>query len=209
MTAQPQSCLTPEQYLEFERKSKAKHEYFAGTMFLMAGGSARHNRIAGSTYAALYAQLRRRHCNVYSSDMRVKIVQTGLYTYPDVSVVCGNEQYEDSKEDTLLNPIVIIEVLSPSTEKHDRGKKFQHYRTLLSLREYLLIAQDECHIERYTRQPDNTWVFSEVTGRDQMIELSSIQCVLEVAEVYEKVDFTIAADIEDDPIEPASDAAER
>jgi Uma2 family endonuclease len=198
MTAQPKSYLTPEQYLEFERKSDEKHEYFAGTIYLMAGGSARHNRIAGSTYAALYAQLRRRNCNIYPSDMRVKMVQTGLYTYPDISIVCGNEQYEDKKEDTLLNPVVIIEVLSPSTEKYDRGKKFQNYRTLLSLREYILIAQDECYIEKYTRQVDNTWVLTEATGREETMALSSVQCVLELMEVYEKVDFANTDDIEED-----------
>lgn len=198
MTAQPKTYLTPEQYLEFERKSDEKHEYFAGAIYLMAGGSARHNRIAGSAYAALYAQLRRRNCNVYPSDMRVKMVQTGLYTYPDISIVCGNEQFEDKKEDTLLNPVVIIEVLSPSTEKYDRGKKFQNYRTLLSLREYILIAQDECYVEKYTRQVDNTWVLTEATGREETMVLSSIQCILELMDVYEKVDFANTDDIEED-----------
>lgn len=141
MTAQPKPYLTPEEYLAMERVSEAKHEYLAGSIYAMAGGSKRHNRIAGSAYATLYAQLRRRNCVVYPSDMRVKSVQTGLYTYPDITIVCGNEQFEDDIEDTLLNPTVIVEVLSPSTEKYDRGKKFQHYRTILSLREYILIAQ--------------------------------------------------------------------
>lgn len=189
MTAQPKQYITSEEYLAFERTSDEKHEYYAGTIYAMAGGSARHNRIAGSAYAALYAQLRQRNCNVYPSDMRVKIVQTGLYTYPDITIICGNEQYEDRKEDTLLNPTIIIEVLSPSTEKYDRGKKFQQYRSILSLREYILIAQDEYHIEQFTRQSDNRWVFSEAVGRDGKIELPAVQCILLLEEVYEKVDL--------------------
>lgn len=189
MTAQPQPYCSPEDYLMFERTSEAKHEYIAGNIYAMSGGSARHNRIAGSTYASLYAQLRRRDCTVYLSDMRVKAVQIELYTYPDITIVCGNEQFEDAKEDTLVNPTIIIEVLSPSTEKYDRGKKFQHYRTILSLREYILIAQDSYHIERFLRQSDNTWVLSEATDPMGSIELTTIQAVLNVEEIYEKVTF--------------------
>jgi Uma2 family endonuclease len=190
MTAQPQPYCSPEDYLAFERTSDTKHEYLAGTIYAMSGGSARHNRIAGSTYAALYAQLRRRNCTVYPSDMRVKAVQTGLYTYPDITIVCGNEQFEDAKEDSLVNPTIIIEVLSPSTEKYDRGKKFQHYRTILSLREYILIAQDSYHVERFLRQSDNTWILSESTDPTGIIALTTIHAVLNVEEIYEKVTFT-------------------
>jgi Uma2 family endonuclease len=189
MSAQPQPRLTPDEYLAFERGGDSKHEYLAGRLYAMAGGSARHNRIAGSAFAALYAQLRGRDCTVYPSDMRVHVTQTGLYTYPDITVVCGREQYLDDKEDTLLNPLVIIEVLSPSTEKYDRGKKFQHYRSILALREYLLIAQDEPRIEHFLRQPDNTWLFSEANGLDAVLELASIQGTLQLAEVYETVSF--------------------
>lgn len=194
MTAQPRSYLTSEEYLALERAGDVRHEYVAGAVYAMAGGSARHNRIAGSAYAALYAQLRRRNCTIYPSDMRVRVIQTGLYTYPDITIVCGNEQFEDAKEDTLLNPTIIIEILSPSTEKYDRGKKFQHYRTILSLREYVLIAQDDYHIERFVRQSDNTWVFSEATSREDKIDLTSIQCVLLLEEVYEKVEFPVIAE---------------
>jgi Uma2 family endonuclease len=198
MTAQPQPYLTSEEYLAFERMSAEKHEYLAGSMYAMGGGSARHNRIAGSTYATLYAQLRRRNCTVYPSDMRVKALQTGLYTYPDITIVCGNEQFEDSKEDSLLNPTIVIEVLSPSTEKYDRGKKFQHYRTILSLREYILIAQDDYHIERFVRQSDNTWVYSEATKQEEVIELTTIQCTLHLEEVYEQVTFIITEESEEE-----------
>jgi Uma2 family endonuclease len=190
MTAQPKPYITIEQYLLAEREGTEKHEYFAGHVYLMSGASARHNRIAGSTYASLYSQLRRRNCNVYPSDMRVKAVETGLYTYPDITIVCGNKQYEDEKEDTLVNPTIIIEILSPSTEKYDRGKKFLNYRTILSLREYILISQDSYHIEQYVRQSNNKWVLSEASGKDAQLELSTIQCVLALDEVYEKVDFS-------------------
>jgi len=122
--------------------------------------------------------------------MRVKAVQTALYTYPDITIVCGNEQFEDDRDDTLLNPTIIIEILLPSTEKYDRGKKFLNYRTILSLREYILISQDGYHIERFARQSNNTWVFSEATGTDSHIELTTIQCVLSLGEVYEKVDLS-------------------
>lgn len=132
--------MTIPEYLELERTSDMKHEYFAGTIYAIVGGSVQHNLITGNTYASLHAQLRKRNCNVFPSDMRVKAVQTGLYTYPDITVVCGQRQFEDEREDTLVNPIVIIEVLSPSTESYGRGKTFQNYRTMLLLREYILIA---------------------------------------------------------------------
>ena len=202
MSAQPQSHVTPEAYLAFERDSDTRHEYYAGIIVAMAGGTARHNRIAGSAYVSLYNQLRGRDCNVYPSDMRVKAMYTNMYSYPDVTVTCGDEQFEDSREDSLLNPVVIIEVLSPSTEKVDRGKKFQSYRTIPSLREYILIAQDEYHIERFVRYGENTWLLSEAIGQDTFIELSAIQCVLRLEEVYERVVFPVSqednADNEDE-----------
>lgn len=190
MTAQPAPHLTPAEYLALERAGEERHEYLAGKIYAMAGGSKRHNRIAGSAYAALYAQLRQRDCVVYPSDMRVKSARTGLYTYPDITIVCGDEEFEDDKEDTLLNPTVIIEVLSPSTEQYDRGRKFQHYRAIPSLREYVLISQDEYRVERFARQADNTWLLSEATGREGTLELTSVQCLLRLEEVYEKVDLT-------------------
>ncbi|HEU4323649.1 MAG TPA: Uma2 family endonuclease [Roseiflexaceae bacterium] len=194
MSAQPHRYVTNEEYLALERSGTEKHEYLAGSVYAMAGASARHNRIAGSAYASLYAQLRQRNCTVYPSDMRVKAVQTGMYAYPDITIVCGNEQFEDDTQDSLLNPVIIIEVLSPSTEKVDRGRKFQSYRTMLSLREYILISQDDCRIERFARQSDNTWVYSEAAGHDDVIELSTIQCVLRLADVYEKVTFPAAGE---------------
>lgn len=184
MSALPKLFISAADFLEGERSSKIKHEYFAGEVFAMAGASERHNLIAGNTFASLHAQLRRRTCNVYPSDMRIKISQTGLYTYPDIAVVCGAAQFED---DTLLNPTLIVEVLSPSTESYDRGRKFQHYRTLESLTDYLLVAQDGVHIEHFTRQADNRWVLTEVDQIDALLSLPTIACDLALADVYEKV----------------------
>lgn len=196
MTAQPKVYVTVPEYLELERTGDIKHEYFAGAIYAMVGASVQHNLITGNTYASLHAQLRKRNCNVFPSDMRVKAVQTGLYTYPDITVVCGQLQFEDEREDTLVNPVVLIEVLSPSTENYDRGKKFQNYRTMLSLREYILIAQDDHRVEHYARQSDNTWILSEVVDLHDRVELTSIQCVLDLVDIYEKVE--IAATDEDD-----------
>lgn len=187
--ALPEKFMTPEAYLEFERASEIKHEYFGGEVFAMTGASRNHNRIVINTLASLHGQLRKRPCEVYPSDMRVKTHSTVLYTYPDISVVCGEPQFEDAILDTLLNPTLIIEVLSPSTERYDRGKKFQHYRTLVSLQEYVLIPQDSYRIERYLRQPTDEWLFTDITEIASTLELPSIECQLVLAEVYEKVTF--------------------
>ena len=186
--ALPEKFMTPEDYLEFERASEIKHEYFGGEVFAMSGASANHSTIAGNAFASLHAQLRRQPCRVYQNDMRVK-TRSVLYTYPDVSVVCGEPQFEDRVVDTLLNPTLIIEVLSPSTERYDRGKKFQHYRTIESLQEYVLIAQDSVLVERYLRQPNNEWLLSEFAGMDAVLELPSIRCRLALADMYEKVEL--------------------
>lgn len=187
MATQPKTFLPVEDYLAGERVSDTKHEYYAGEVFAFAGGSEQHNLIAGNVYASLHSQLRKRSCTVYPSDMRVSIPRTGLYTYPDVVAVCGAAQFEDQERDTLLNPTIIVEVLSPSTEMYDRGKKFQNYRTINTLAEYLLVAQDAYRIEHYVRQPDQQWLLSEATSLDQTIELPSITCSLALADVYEKV----------------------
>lgn len=179
---------TPEAYLAFERTSEEKHEYINGEVYLMAGATANHNILVGSTIATLYAQTRHRPCTVYPSDMRVKVNAT-MYSYPDVTVVCEPPRFEDDHKDTLLNPTLIVEVLSPSTEGYDRGKKFAQYRELESLREYVLIAQDSHHIERYLRQPDGQWLLADANGAEAALELASIGCVLSLADVYEKVTF--------------------
>jgi Uma2 family endonuclease len=135
----------------------------------------------------LSRELKPQPCEVYPSDMRVRVSATGLYTYPDVVVVCGEPRLEDDEQDTLLNPSLIIEVLSPSTESYDRGKKFEHYRTLESLVEYLLVAQDEPRVEQFVRQPGGTWLFTATSGRDAVVHLPSLGCSLALAEIYDKV----------------------
>lgn len=180
--------ITPEEYLRMERASEEKHEYFRGEIFAMTGASENHNIVVGSTYAALYIQLRRRPCQIYPSDMRVRIPSTGLYTYPDISVVCGTPEFEDTVLDTLLNPTVIIEVLSSSTEQYDRGKKFQHYRTIASLQEYILIAQDSFRIEQFSRK-GNQWILTDAKTLESVIQLTSIDCTIALSDVYEKVSF--------------------
>jgi Uma2 family endonuclease len=184
----PKTRLTPDEYLTFERASEVKHEYYAGEIFAMTGASENHNLIVANTIAILHAQLRQRPCKMYPSDMRVRTRSGILYTYPDITVVCGTAEFEDKEVDTLLNPMVIIEVHSPSTEAYDRGKKFQHYRTIPSLQEYLLIAQDSPQIEHYTLR-NTEWVLTDANTLDAVITLPSIECMLQLSDVYEKVSF--------------------
>ena len=191
MSLQTKTLLTPEEYLFFERQADHKHEYVAGEIFALAGASERHNLIVGNVFAGLHAQFRQRPCKVYASDMRVKVQATGLYTYPDVVVLCHEARFADDQQDTLLNPMLIVEVLSESTEGYDRGKKFAHYRKLESLQEYVLIAQDTYRIERYRRQPDKQWLLSEFDHVQDTIHLPSIDCHLTVAEVYDKVEVEV------------------
>jgi Uma2 family endonuclease len=146
--------LTEAEYLEIERTAEWKSEFFNGEMFAMAGATPEHVLIAGNVAAELRLQLRGRPCRVYPVDLRVKVSDTGLYTYPDVVVVCGEPRFDELRGDTLLNPTLIVEVLSSSTEAYDRGDKFAHYRRLDSLQEYVLVAQDRCRIERFLRQKE-------------------------------------------------------
>ena len=190
MSLQPKPRLTPEDYLALERSADFKSEYFDGEIFAMTGASEPHNLIVINTIRELSAQLKKRPCKVYANDMRVKVSPTGLYTYPDVVVVCGKEQFEDARLDTLLNPTLIIEVLSDSTEAYDRGRKFEHYRHLDSLVEYVLIAQQRPHIESYRRQPDQQWLLTECSGLEATLRLQSIDCDLALAEIYAKVELS-------------------
>jgi Uma2 family endonuclease len=191
MSSQPKAYITPEEYLAIERKAEYKSEYFNGEMFAMAGASEQHATIVANVMYLLVGQLKGRPCKAYASDLRVRISPTGLYTYPDVVVVCGEPQFADDQKDTLLNPTLIVEVLSESTKDYDRGEKFEHYRTLTSLSEYVLIAQDKYHVEHFVRQPDNRWLLSETNRLEDTIHLSSIACDLALAEVYDKVAMAI------------------
>lgn len=201
MTAQPRPYLTETEYLEREQVSTIKHEYYAGEIFAMAGGSEAHNLIASNVNASIYAQIRGRGCRIYPSDMRIHVEHTGLYTYPDMTIVCGTPEFTNrAKRDTLLNPTMIIEILSRTTERYDRGVKFQNYRTIETLKEYILIAQNKPHIERYIRHEGNTWMLTEAIGLDAAIILESIQCTLTLADVYELVDLPPESAADDRPM---------
>ncbi len=179
---------TPEQYLALERKAEFKSEYFDGFITAMSGVSREHNTIALNLGSEIRSQFKDRPCEVFVSDIRVCVARTGLYTYPDVAAVCGKSNWQDDEVDTLLNPTMIVEVLSPSTESYDRGKKFGHYRRLETLREYVLVAQDEVRVERYTRHGDD-WVLTELNRLEDVLRLASIGCEVSLREIYAKVEF--------------------
>ncbi len=180
---------TPQEYLAFERASETKHEFYQGEIFAMTGAKRPHILITGNLVTALNNNLRGRGCEVYPNEMRVKVSATGLYTYPDVTVVCGEPQLEDDAFDTLLNPKLIVEVLSESTEAYDRGQKFSQYQTIDSLEEYVLASQREYKVEVFTRQEDGQWLLSDAQGREAAIHFRSIDLKLELDEVYYQVEI--------------------
>jgi Uma2 family endonuclease len=189
LQSEKQPPLTPEQYLEAERKAEYKSEYFNGETFAMAGASRRHNLITGNVAATIYRQIRKRPFEAYISNMRLKVSESGLYTYPDVVVVCETPEFDDEHHDTLLNPSLIVEVLSETTEAYDRGKKFESYRTIASLSDYLLMAQDKRRIEHYVRQQENRWLFSEYKDPKAVFRIAAPDCEIRLEEVYEKIEW--------------------
>lgn len=195
MSALPalQSYLTPAEYLALERHSETKSEYWQGETYALAGANRGHNLVAFNLAATLGPQLKHRPCEAYVGDMRVKVTSAGLYTYPDVTIVCGKAEFEDHDEDTLLNPTVIIEVLSPSTEAYDRGAKFEFYRMLESLSDYLLVSQSSPTIEHFTRHADDRWLLATCKGLEAVAEIPSIGCELRLADVYDKVEWPAEA----------------
>ena len=160
MATHPKTLLTPEQYLEIERKAEFKSEYYQGEMFLMGGAREAHNLIVFNLAGVIGVQLRKRPCRAYVNDMRVCLNATAVYTYPDLTAVCGEPQFLDETRDTLLNPNLIVEVLSPSTEFYDRVRKFEHYRAVESVGEYLVVSSERVSAELYTRQPDGRWLLT-------------------------------------------------
>ena len=191
MSSLAKTYHTPEQYLALERKAEYKSEYINGEIFAMAGASREHNLIAGNMFGELRGQLRGRPCEVYVSDMRVKVSPTGMYTYPDVAAVCGQPRFEDDQLDTLVNPAVIIEVLSPSTEAYDRGEKFAHYRRLESLTDYVLVSQDKVRVEHYVRygETGEQWILTEISDPEGTLHLASINCEVVLRDIYDRVEF--------------------
>jgi len=188
MSSPKPSLITPAEYLQLERKSEIRSEYIGGRMFAMSGASRRHSLIVGNVYRELSSQMRDRSCEAHMIDMRVKVSPAGMYTYPDIVAVCGEVRLEDEHFDTLLNPTVIVEVLSESTEAYDRGEKFAHYRRLDTLRDYVLVAQDKIRIEHFRREGEE-WILSEISGPDAALHLGSIDCRVHLAAVYEKVEL--------------------
>jgi Uma2 family endonuclease len=190
MATDPQQRLTIEDYLAFERQSEIRHDYLDGEVFAMTGASRAHNLIAGNIFREIGNQLRRRPCEVYPEAMRVR-TPAGLFTYPDVVVVCGERRFDDTHFDTLLNPTLLVEVLSPSTEAYDRRTKSLHYRSIPSLAEYVLVAQDQIWLEQYLRQGEarqgDEWLRKDLNGLDQVLEMPAIGCTLLLGDIYERV----------------------
>src|SRR5579871_1334615 len=189
MSAHPQPRLTPEEYLEHDRASDVRNEYYNGHMYAMAGGSVLHAIIIGNLTRETGNALRGRPCFVAPSDLRVRISPDGLYTYPDIVVVCGELKVLDRRNDTVLNPILVIEVLSPSTEAYDRGFKSAQYRTLETLQEYALVSQSEARVEIFRRQSSSDWLLSEAVGLESACRFDSLDASVKLSEIYANVTF--------------------
>ena len=183
--------LSIAEYLERERHAEFKSEYFDGEIFAMAGGSLNHSLIAANLIREIGLALKDRQCIVATGDLRVKVDATGLYTYPDATIVCGDLEFDDEKRDTVLNPTVLVEVLSESTEKYDRGRKSQHYRRIPSLKALVLVSHEDFHVEWYTRESDS-WLLNERTGLDQELDIQSLGIRISLAEIYRDVAITPA-----------------
>ncbi len=187
MAVQPGVEITPEEYLAAERQADFKSEYFAGEVFAMAGASYAHNLIVANVIAELRQQLKGKDCTAVPSDLRLWIESAKHYLYPDVTVVCGEPEFTDEHVDTLVNPRLVVEVLSKSTRDFDRGEKFTMYRTLPSFAEYVLIAQDRHHVEHFARQADGRWLLTDIDQVADTVSLTSIEGQLALAEIYDKV----------------------
>jgi Uma2 family endonuclease len=196
MSTAEKRCLTPSEYLAIEVASEGRHEFYDGEMFAMSGGSYWHNLVKDNLARALGSRLAGRGCTVLTSDQRVKVDATGLYTYPDVVVFCGKPVFEDGVHYSATNPLVLAEVLSESTERYDRGLKFGHYRQLPSVQEYLVLAQDRVSVERYRRQTagePGSWVLTAVADPAGAVDFESLGITVPVAEIYADVEFSPAA----------------
>jgi Uma2 family endonuclease len=196
MSAQPKHALSVAEYLAFERGQQDKHEYVDGDIYLQAGASVAHNLICANIIAGLRPQLRGSSCRIYPSDIRIKIPQRRHYVYADVSIICGTTMLDDVDPETVRNPKVIIEVLSPSTENYDRGRKFQAYRRIPDLEEYLLVAQESIRVEHFVRQTRTIWTMTEYTDLIATIDLPSIHVALPVRTIYEELELSEESDSE-------------
>ncbi len=189
MSANPKTYITPEEYLELEEKAEFKSEYFNGEIFAMAGATPRHTLITSNVSRELGNQLAGRRCAVLSTDLRVKVSQTGMYTYADVAILCDKPKLDEKNNYTLLNPQLIVEVLSDSTKNYDRGEKFEHYRSIDSFTDYLLISQDKFHVEYFAKQPDGSWLLREFNHLEDTIRIASLNCEITLTNIYENYDL--------------------
>lgn len=183
------AVFTPEEYLALERGSEIRHEFLDGTVYAMAGESPTHSAICFNLNVAVGLQLRGSNCRGFSPNIKVRAGEAGLYAYPDLAVACGEAFFHDKHGDVLLNPTVIFEVLSRSTQAYDRGEKFERYKSIETLRDYVLVSQDGPRLEHFSRQPDGTWSHVELDGTDAALKLDSINCRVALADIYDRIDF--------------------
>ena len=189
--AQETRYYSPEEYLELEVNSEIRHEYINGLIIPMTGGTPNHNQLALNFSGTLNYLLKRQPYQVFVTDQRLWIPTRKIHTYPDIMVVKNPLEYEEGRKDTLVNPVMIAEVLSKSTKSYDRDEKFAAYRTIPSLQEYILIDQYTMHIEQYCKTDNNQWIFSEFTDGNINLNLASISCQMTLSDIYDKVDFNI------------------
>jgi Uma2 family endonuclease len=183
------AVFTPDEYLALERQSEIRHEFLDGTVYAMAGESLAHSTICFNLAGTLHPQLRSGNCQGLSPNMKVRAGEAGLYAYPDLAIFCGEAIFHDKHRDVLLNPTVIFEVLSRSTQTYDRGEKFERYKSIETLRDYLLVSQDRAHLEHYSRNPDASWSHAELDGPGAALTLDSINCRVPLADIYDRIDF--------------------
>jgi Uma2 family endonuclease len=192
MASNPVTRVTEEEYLAIDRAAEVRSEFFDGEMFAMSGGSMRHAQLQANLHGELYVALRGSDCQAFTSDFRVLVSPGRMYAYPDVTGVCGKPLLVDERQDILVNPTVIFEVLSPSTEYYDRGVKFQYYRGIESLRDYILVDQNQVRIEQYTRGEANTWTLHDYQRPEEELRIDSIQASLLVDRIYDRIELPIA-----------------
>ncbi len=195
MSALPKRAFTQEEYAELEAKAAYKSQFVAGEIYAMAGSEPENVEIADNLTHIFRSRFEGRPCRSFSSDLRVRAKAGGLWTYPDLTVVCGEPKFDGtSRPRSLLNPQVIFEILSPSTEAFDRGDKFSRYQLLESLTDYVLVSTDRMRIGHFTRQTDGGWTFREYNAPAEVLPLASVQCEIALAEIYERIAFSTSSD---------------
>ena len=195
MNAVAKTQLSVEDYLAIENDALFKSEFYEGEMFALAGASHTHNFVKHNLERAIGNRLEAGPCRAASSDQRVRIERSGLFTYPDIVILCGKPKFSPRDPLAIINPTAIVEILSPSTEDYDRGTKFKQYRQIPGFREYILVSQDEAAMERHTLQPDGSWILTVIEGIGETIELASVGITIPLAEVYRDIEFPDPAEV--------------